>query len=256
MNDFGEALRLAATLIGSFDAELIEIVALSLKVSLTASLCAFLIGAPLGTALAIYRFPGRTGLVVAANALLGLPPVVAGLTVYLLLSRSGPLGSYGLLFTPAAMVIAQCALATPIVVALVHRVSAGHWRAYGDSLLVSGATRLRAIAPLMRMGREGLLTAFLAAFGRAIAAVGAIIVVGGNIRGYTRTMTTTIALETSKGDLSLALALGIILLGVAMAVSAAGLLLGAVCRSASQLLVRALNVLPWRPASSRPWRPG
>jgi tungstate transport system permease protein len=226
MNDFSEALRVAAALIGRFDSDLVEIVALSLQVSLTASFCAFLIGAPLGTALAIYRFHGRGGLVVVANALLGLPPVVVGLTVYLLLSRSGPLGSYGLLFTPAAMVIAQCVLATPIVVALVHRVAAGLWRAYGDSLLVSGATRRRAIAPLMRMGREGLLTAFLAAFGRTIAEVGAIIIVGGNIRGYTRTMTTTIALETSKGDLSLALALGIILLGVSMAVSAAGLLLG------------------------------
>jgi tungstate transport system permease protein len=143
-----------------------------------------------------------------------------------MLSRSGPLGSYGLLFTPVAMVIAQTVLATPIVVALVHRVASGLWRAYGDSLLVSGASRLRAMAPLMRMGREGLLTAFLAAFGRAIAEVGAILIVGGNIRGYTRTMTTTIALETSKGELSLALALGMILLAVSMAVSAVGLLLG------------------------------
>jgi tungstate transport system permease protein len=226
MNDFSEALRLAVTLIGRFDGDLVEIVALSLRVSLTASFCAFLIGAPLGTALAVYRFPGRRGLVVIANALLGLPPVVAGLTVYLLLSRSGPLGSYGLLFTPAAMVIAQTALATPIVVALVHSVAAGLWRAYGDSLLVSGASRRRAIAPLMRMGREGLLTAFLAAFGRTIAEVGAIIVVGGNIRGYTRTMTTTIALETSKGDLSLALALGMILLAIAMTVAALSLLFG------------------------------
>jgi tungstate transport system permease protein len=226
MNDFSEALRVAVALIGRFDADLIEIVALSLKVSLSASALAFLIGAPLGTALAVFRFPGRAGLVVIANTLLGLPPVVAGLTVYLLLSRSGPLGSYGLLFTPVAMVIAQTVLATPIVVALVHRVASGLWRAYGDSLLVSGASRLRTIAPLMRMGREGLLTAFLAAFGRAIAEVGAILIVGGNIRGYTRTMTTTIALETSKGELSLALALGMILLAVSMAVSAMGLLLG------------------------------
>jgi tungstate transport system permease protein len=226
MNDFSEALRVAVALIGRFDADLVEIVALSLKVSLSASALAFLIGAPLGTALAVFRFPGRAGLVVIANTLLGLPPVVAGLTVYLLLSRSGPLGSYGLLFTPVAMVIAQTVLATPIVVALVHRVASGLWRAYGDSLLVSGASRLRTIPPLMRMGREGLLTAFLAAFGRAIAEVGAILIVGGNIRGYTRTMTTTIALETSKGELSLALGLGMILLAVAMAVSAMGLLLG------------------------------
>jgi tungstate transport system permease protein len=176
--------------------------------------------------LAIYRFRGRGTVVVLANTLLGLPPVVVGLTVYLLLSRSGPLGSLGLLFTPTAMTIAQTALATPIVVALVHRAAVGLWRAYGDSLLISGASRLRAIRPLMRMGREGLLTAFLAAFGRAIAEVGAIIIVGGNIRGYTRSMTTTIALETSRGDLSLALALGIILLALSMAVSAAGLYFG------------------------------
>jgi tungstate transport system permease protein len=215
MNDFSSAFWIAVALIGRFDIELREIVLLSLQVSLSASACAFAIGAPLGTALAVYRFRG-----------LGLPPVVVGLTVYLLLSRSGPLGALGLLFTPTAMMIAQTALATPIVIALVHRVSVGLWRAYGDSLLISGASRLRAIPPLMRMGREGLLTAFLAAFGRAIAEVGAIIIVGGNIRGYTRSMTTTIALETSRGDLSLALALGIILLALSMAVSAAGLYFG------------------------------
>jgi tungstate transport system permease protein len=226
MNDFAAALRLAVELIGRLDAELGAIVVLSLKVSLTASACAFAIGAPLGAALAVYRFRGRGALIVIANSLLGLPPVVVGLAVYLLLSRSGPLGSFGVLFTPTAMVIAQTVLATPIVIALVHRVAAGLWRAYGDSLLVSGATRRRAIGPLMRMGREGLLTAFLAAFGRAIAEVGAIIIVGGNIRGYTRTMTTTIALETSRGDLSLALALGMILIALSMAVSAASLFIG------------------------------
>jgi tungstate transport system permease protein len=196
---------------------------LSLGVSLTASACAFAIGAPLGTALAIYRFPGRGAAVVVVNALLGLPPVVVGLVVYLLLSRSGPLGAFGILFTPTAMVIAQCALATPIVIALVHRPAVGHWRAFGDALLVDGASRLRAIFTLMSIGRDGLLTAFLAAFGRAIAEVGAIIIVGGNIRGYTRTMTTAIALETSKGDLSLALALGMILIVLSITVSAAGL---------------------------------
>src|SRR3954464_14392489 len=226
MNDFAAALRLAFELIGRLDAELGAIVLLSLEVSLTASACAFAIGAPLGTALAVYRFRGRGALIVIANSLLGLPPVVVGLAVYLLLSRSGPLGSLGVLFTPTAMVIAQTVLATPIVIALVHRVAAGLWRDYGDSLLVSGATRRRAIRPLMRMGREGLLTAFLAAFGRAIAEVGAIIIVGGNIRGYTRTMTTTIALETSRGDLSLALALGMILIALSMAVSAASLFIG------------------------------
>ena len=226
MNDFASAFHIALELIGSFNAELRAIILLSLQVSLTASVCASAIGAPLGTALAVYRFPGRGMLVVIANTLFGLPPVVVGLAVYLLLSRSGPLGSLGLLFTPAAMMIAQAALGLPIVIALVHRVAVGLWRAYGDSLLISGASRLRALRPLMRMGREGLLTAFLAAFGRAIAEVGAIIMVGGNIRGYTRTMTTTIALETSRGDLSLALALGIILLGLSMTVSAASLFFG------------------------------
>ena len=143
-----------------------------------------------------------------------------------MLSRSGPLGSFGILFSPTAMVIAQCALGTPIVVALVHRSTVEHWRAYGDALLVDGASRLRALWPLMCIGREGLLTAYLAAFGRAIAEVGAIIIVGGNIRGYTRTMTTAIALETSKGDLSQALALGIILIVLSMGISATALYFG------------------------------
>jgi tungstate transport system permease protein len=223
MNDFSDAVRTALDLIANFDAELREIVLLSLEVSLTASLCALVIGAPLGTALAVYRFPGRGALVVTANALLGLPPVVVGLAVYLLLSRSGPLGSFGILFTPTAMMIAQCALGAPIVVALVHRNATADWRSYGDAFLVDGATRLRTIGPLLRIGREGLLTAFLAAFGRAIAEVGAIIIVGGNIRGYTRTMTTAIALETSKGDLSLALALGIVLITLSMLVAGVSL---------------------------------
>jgi tungstate transport system permease protein len=226
MNDFAAAISTAVALIASFNVDLREIVVLSLEVSLTASACAFAIGAPLGTALAVYRFPGRGALIVIANALLGLPPVVVGLAVYLLLSHSGPLGSFGLLFTPAAMVVAQCALGTPIVIALVHRVAVGDWRAYGDALLVDGASRRRTIWPLMSIGREGLLTAFLAAFGRAIAEVGAIIIVGGNIRGYTRTMTTAIALETSKGDLSFALALGIILIILSMTVSAVSLVVG------------------------------
>ena len=226
MNDFAAALRTAIDLILGFDAALRDIVLLSLAVSLTASACAFVIGAPLGTALALYRFRGNGALVVVVNALLGLPPVVVGLAVYLLLSRSGPLGSFGILFTPTAMVIAQCALGTPIVIALVHRMAVGLWAAYGDALLVDGAARWRAIAPLMRMEPEGLLTAFLAAFGRAIAEVGAIIIVGGNILGYTRTMTTAIVLETNKGNLSLALALGMILIVLSMAVSAVSLGLG------------------------------
>jgi tungstate transport system permease protein len=228
MNDFAQALDTAASLIGHFDPELSQIVGLSLGVSLTASLFAFAIGAPLGTALAIYRIRGRAALIVIANALLGLPPVVVGLAVYLLLSRSGPLGPLGILFTPTAMVIAQAILGIPIVIALVHRIMVDVWASYGDALLVDGASRLRATWPLMAIGRDGLLTAFLAAFGRAIAEVGAIIIVGGNIRGYTRTMTTAIALETSKGELSFALALGIILVILSMTVSALSFLLGRV----------------------------
>ena len=230
MNDFGQAAWTAATLIGHFDAGLRDIVFLSLGVSLTASAVAFAIGSPLGTALAIYRFRSRGALIVVVNALLGLPPVVVGLAVYLLLSRSGPLGSLGLLFTPAAMVIAQTILGLPIVIALVHRLATEVWRGYGDSLLVDGASRLRAILPTMRMGGEGLVTAFLAAFGRAIAEVGAILIVGGNIRGYTRTMTTAIALETSKGELSFALALGLVLIILSMSVSALSLFFGRAIR--------------------------
>lgn len=226
MNDFADAFYTAFRLIGHFDPELRKIVFLSLSVSLTASFCAFLIGAPFGAALAVYKFRGKGALIVIANALLGLPPVVVGLAIYLLLSRSGPLGSFGILFTPAAMVIAQATLGVPIVVALAHRMMVNVWAAYGDALLVDGASRLRALIPIMLIGSDGLLTAFLAAFGRAIAEVGAIIIVGGNIRGYTRTMTTAIALETSKGELSFALALGMILIILSMTVSALSLAFG------------------------------
>jgi tungstate transport system permease protein len=226
VNDFAIAFTTAFDLIGRLDPQLRGIVGLSMAVSLSASLLAFAIGAPLGSALSVYRFPGRSALIVIANALLGLPPVVVGLVVYLLLSRSGPLGSFGILFTPTAMVIAQSLLALPIVVALVHRTTAGLWATYGDLLLNDGATRFRSLWSLMNIGRDGMLTAFLAAFGRAIAEVGAIIIVGGNIQGYTRTMTTAIALETSKGDLPLALALGIVLIGLSMTVSGVGLYFG------------------------------
>ena len=226
MNDLGEILLTAARLAVRLDPELVGIVGLSLAVSLTASVCAFLIGSPIGAALVIYRAPGRNAAIVIANALLGLPPVVVGLAVYLLLSRSGPLGTFGILFTPAAMVIAQAILGGPIVVALVHRLMVDIWATYGDALLVDGASRLRAMAAVMSIGREGMLTAFLAAFGRAIAEVGAIIIVGGNIRGHTRTMTTTIALETSKGELSIAMALGIILITLSMVVSGLSLYFG------------------------------
>jgi len=226
VNDFAIAFATAFDLIGRLDPQLRGIVGLSMAVSLSASLLAFAIGAPLGSALSVYRFPGRSALIVIANALLGLPPVVVGLVVYLLLSRSGPLGSFGILFTPTAMVIAQSLLALPIVVALVHRTTAGLWATYGDLLLNDGATRFRSLWSLMNIGRDGMLTAFLAAFGRAIAEVGAIIIVGGNIQGYTRTMTTAIALETSKGDLPLALALGIVLIVLSMTVSGVGLYFG------------------------------
>ena len=225
MNDFLQAVTNALVLIGGLDAELVGIVALSLSVSLSASVIAMAIGAPLGGALAISRFKGRQAVIVLANALLGLPPVVVGLAIYLVLSRSGPLGFAGLLFTPAAMVMAQTVLATPIVIALVHRSTAALWSDYGDLLRIDGASRRRAIVELFAIGRGALLTAFLAAFGRAIAEVGAIIIVGGNIRGFTRTMTTTIALETSKGELALALGLGLILILLSVGVSAAAFLL-------------------------------
>ena len=164
-------------------------------------------------------------MIVLTNAFLGLPPVVAGLALYLLLSRSGPLGSAGLLFTPGAMIIAQAMLATPIVVALVHRPASLLWAEYRDLARIDGLSTFRSIVLLFSLGRGSLLTAFLAAFGRAIAEVGAIIVVGGNIAGYTRTMTTAIALETSKGDLALALGLGLILLSLSVAVSTVAFLL-------------------------------
>jgi tungstate transport system permease protein len=225
MNDFARSIAAAFSLIGSFDPELLGIVSLSLRVSLSASFVALIIGAPFGAWLAITKFRGRQLIIVLTNALLGLPPVVVGLAIYLLLSRSGPLGPAGLLFTPTAMVIAQTLLATPIVVALVHRPSALLWAEYADLAHTDGVSKPRSIALLFALGRPSLLTAFLAAFGRAIAEVGAIIIVGGNISGYTRTMTTAIALETSKGDLPLALGLGLILLTLSVAVSSAAFLL-------------------------------
>ena len=225
MNDFARSVVTAFSLIGNADPELLGIVALSLRVSMTASILAMLIGAPVGAWLAIVRFRGRQMVIVLTNALLGLPPVVVGLALYLLLSRSGPLGSAGLLFTPSAMVIAQTLLATPIVVALVHRPSTLLWAEYRDLARTDGLSVLRCVALLFALGRASLLTAFLAAFGRAIAEVGAIIIVGGNIRGFTRTMTTAIALETSRGDLPLALGLGLILLALSVTVSIAAFLL-------------------------------
>jgi tungstate transport system permease protein len=220
VTDIASAFVVALRLILDLDAALLRIVGLSLAVSLAAVAIAGSIGVPLGAALAVFRFPGRKSGIVVLNALLGLPPVVVGLFVYLMLSRAGPLGALGLLFTPSAMVIAQAILVAPIVAALVHRAVADAWATYGDSLRIAGAAPLRAIPQLLAICRLGLLTAFLAGFGRAIAEVGAIMIVGGNIAGVTRTMTTAIALETSRGDLPLALGLGIILVSITIAVSA------------------------------------
>jgi tungstate transport system permease protein len=217
----------ALALIGSLDPEIVGIVGLSLSVSLSASIIAMVVGAPLGVALAVGRFRGQQAAIVLVNALLGLPPVVVGLVIYLLLSHSGPLGSAGLLFTPTAMVIAQVVLATPIVIALVHRPMAGLWTEYGEMMRADGLSSIRCLQLLFVIGRSSLLTAFLAAFGRAIAEVGAILIVGGNIRGFTRTMTTAIALETGKGELPLALSLGLVLVLLSVFVSATAFMLNA-----------------------------
>jgi len=197
-------------------------VALSLMVSLSATAIAAAIGLPLGAALAIYSFAGRRFLILMSNALLGLPPVVVGLALYLLLSKSGPLGTFGLLFTPGAMIIAQAILATPIVAALVHRGTEISWNEYSGALRTDGASGLRSIPVLLAISRLTVATALLAGFGRAISEVGAILIVGGSIAGYTRTMTTTIVLETSKGNLVVALELGLVLIGLSIAVSATG----------------------------------
>ncbi|HWD56717.1 MAG TPA: ABC transporter permease [Stellaceae bacterium] len=211
-----------ATLADAFASrELWQIIALSLAVSVTATGLATALGLPLGAALAIWRFPGRGAIIVVANALLGLPPVVVGLALYLLLSHSGPFGFLGLLFTPAAMTLAQTLLALPIVTALAHRAGEEYWRTYGDALMDLGASRWRAVPALIAMARAPMLTAALAGLGRTVSEVGAIIVVGGNIAGYTRTMTTAIVLETSKGNLPLALGLGLVLIGLTTMICAA-----------------------------------
>jgi tungstate transport system permease protein len=198
----------------------VEIVGLSVGVSLAATAVATAISLPIGTALAIFPFRGRRLIVVLVNAFFGLPPVVVGLVLYLALSRSGPLGFLGLLFTPTAMVIAQTILAIPIITALVHRASERAWARYGDELISDGASRVQAIPQILSIIRAELLTAVLAGFGRTVSEVGAVILVGGNIRGLTRTMTTTIALQTSQGDLPLALALGAVLVGISISISA------------------------------------
>jgi tungstate transport system permease protein len=220
MHEFNEPLITAWQLVAGADARLAGIVLLSLRVSLAATLIACVIGMPIGALLAVGRFPGRRTLIVLFNGLMGLPPVVVGLLVYLLLSRAGPLGQFGLLFSPTAMVIAQAVLVTPIVAALTRQVVADSWSEYREQLRSLGASRGRAAATLLWDGRFSLSTAALAGFGRAIAEVGAVMIVGGNIDGVTRVMTTTIALETSKGDLPLALALGFILITVVLAINA------------------------------------
>ena len=220
MDDLAAAFSTALGLVAAGDPALAAIVGLSLRVSLTAVALAALVGLPLGALLAVARFPGRRGVVVALNALMGLPPVVVGLLIYLLLSRSGPLGSLGLLFTPAAMVVAQAVLIAPIVAALSRQALEGLWEEYAEQLRSLGAGPWRAVPTLLWDGRFALLTVLLAGFGRASAEVGAVMVVGGNIEGFTRVMTTAIALETSKGDLPLALALGVVLLAVVLAVNA------------------------------------
>jgi tungstate transport system permease protein len=217
----GEAVAHALALVARGDAALLEIVLLSLQVSLTAVLLASLLGLPIGAALAVGRFPGRRALIVVLNALMGLPPVVVGLLVYLLLSRAGPLGALGILFTPAAMVLAQSVLILPIVAALSRQAVEDAWMEYQEQLRSLGAGRLSAAFTLLWDTRFSLLTAVLAGFGRAVAEVGAVMIVGGNIDGVTRVMTTAIALETSKGDLPLALGLGLLLIVLVLALNAA-----------------------------------
>jgi tungstate transport system permease protein len=232
MNTVSDAFGLALTMMWHLDAELLRIVGLSLQVSLTAVLIGSLIGLPFGALLALTRFPGRNACIVVLNASMGLPPVVVGLTVYLILSRSGPLGELGWLFTAAGMVVAQVVLITPIVAALSRQIIADLWREYEEQLRSLGLTPLKAIATLLWDGRYSLSTAVLAGFGRAIAEVGAIIIVGGNIAGITRTMTTAISLETSRGDLALAMALGIVLLSIAIAINATATTLGSAAQRA------------------------
>jgi len=220
MNTFTESLALAAGLAIHLDPRFLGVVELSLRVSLVATTLAALIGLPLGAAIAVGRFPGRQTLTVILNALMGLPPVVVGLVVYLLLSRAGPLGAFGVLFTPTAMVIAQTILITPIIAALSRQVVGDAWGEYREQLESLGAGTVRAALTLLWDTRFSLVTVLLAGFGRAIAEVGAVLIVGGNIEGVTRVMTTTIALETSKGDLPLALALGVVLVTIVLTLNA------------------------------------
>lgn len=220
MHDFASAIGEAFRLIAALDASLAEIVMLSLKVSISATLCAALIGLPLGAIVAIASFPGRPVVILIINALMGLPPVVVGLVVYLMLSNAGPMGGFGLLYSPAAMIIAQTVLITPIIAALSRQTIEDLRQEYDEQLRALGVGPLRAVPTLIWDGRFSLATTLLAGFGRASAEVGAVIIVGGNINHVTRVMTTAIALETSKGDLALALGLGLILLTIAILINA------------------------------------
>ncbi len=214
MDTISQSVALAIAMVAELDPRLTAIVGLSLAVSLTSTLCSAVIGLPLGAAVAIGRFPGRAPLIVGLNAAMGLPPVVVGLVVYLLLSRAGPLGELGLLFTPPAMVIAQTVLIVPIIAALTRQIVEDAWLEYREQLHSLDSTWLQSTLTLLWDTRWSLLTVLLAGFGRAAAEVGAVIIVGGNIEGVTRVMTTAIALETSKGDLPLALGLGLVLIAL------------------------------------------
>ncbi|HEX9461533.1 MAG TPA: ABC transporter permease [Alphaproteobacteria bacterium] len=217
----GSAFTTAFALITGLDAALLQIVGLSLEVSLSAVAVGAALGLPLGAAVALARFPGRRATIVTLNALMGLPPVVVGLVIYLLLSRAGPLGPLGLLFTPAAMVIAQSILILPIVAALTRQIIEDAWMDYAEQLRSLGAAPRRAVWTLLWDTRFSLITVVLSGFGRAAAEVGAVMIVGGNINGVTRVMTTAIALETSKGDLPLALGLGLVLMALVLLANAA-----------------------------------
>ena len=230
MQDLTDAFVAAFEMLVHLDADLFGIIGLSLEVSLGALLLAALVGFPLGGVVALVDFPGRRLAAVFLNALMGLPPVVVGLFVYLMLSRSGPAGSLGWLFTPKAMVVAQFLLITPIVAALTRQVLEDLWEEYEMQLRSLGAGPLRAIPTLLWDGRHRLVTTLLAGFGRAIAEVGAVIIVGGNIAHVTRVMTTAIALETSKGDLALAMALGMVLIMISLLVNGAAALIDSAAR--------------------------
>ena len=223
--EMGDAFATALALIVNFEQGLTEIVLLSFQVSLVAVAFACLIGLPIGAALAIFKFPGRIVITVILNAMMGLPPVVVGLIVYLILSRSGPLGTLGLLYTPTAMILAQICLVTPIIAALTRQTTEDLWHEYAEHLRSLGIGPWRSIITLLWDNRFSLITTVLAGFGRASAEVGAVMIVGGNIDHVTRVMTTSIALETSKGNLALALGLGIILLVLALGVNAAAFLI-------------------------------